>query len=237
VKCGDACGHFMIGLAEEEGAGDEDIGAVEKTEARGGEVNAAVHFDIDGKIAAGDFGAEGGDFWEHVVHKGLAAEAGLDGHDEDHVTELEEGEDGGGVGDWFEDEAGLGAEAANGVERRQDFMLRIQGGGFEMNSDEIGASVNELRCIGDGVVDHKMDIKRECGAFSERTDDGRADSKVRNEVGVHDIDVNIIGAGAFGAGDFVAEAGEISCEDRRCNESVHSRSIIAKTFWKRTMGI
>ena len=82
-----------------------------------------------------------------------------------------------------------------------------------------------------------MDIKRESGGFTERTDDGRADSKVRNEVSVHDIDVNIIGAGAFGAGDFVAEASEISREDGRCNNDIHSRDIIAKTVWERGTGI
>ncbi len=229
VKRGDAAGHFVIGLGEEEGAGDEDVGAVIEAEARGGEINAAIHFDVNVEVAAGDFVAEGGDFWEHVVHEGLAAEAGLDRHDEDHVAAIEEGEGGVGGGAGFEDEAGFGAQTTNCVECRRHFLLSVHAGRFEMDGDEAGAGVNELRGVDVGAINHEMDVEREGGTAAEGADDGWADREIRDEVSVHDVHVNIVCAGALGAGDFIAEVREIGGEDRRCNESFHSKGIIAKS--------
>lgn len=228
MKCGDTGGHFVIGLAEEKGASDEDIGAVSVTERGGSVVNTAVYFDIHREIAAGDFAAQRGNFGEHIVHEGLATEAGLDGHDEDHDGEFEEGEGSFGGCVRLENDPGLGAQTTNGVEQRRHFLLIVHAGRFEMDGDKIGAGVYELRSVDIRAINHEMDVERELCAAAEGADDGDADSEVGDEMSVHDIDVDVVSAGALGAGDFIAEASEIGGKDRRSNKGFHHDSIIAK---------
>jgi hypothetical protein len=58
-------------------------------------------------------------------------------------------------------------------------------------------------------------IEREVGRFAQRLHDRRPDGQVRNEMAVHDVDVNH-GCAAFdGTGNLLAEVGEVCREYRR----------------------
>ncbi len=63
------------------------------------------------------------------------------------------------------------------------------------------------------MLDHEMDVERKFGVFSHRRDDRRPERNVIDEVAVHDVEMQPIGAGFFGAMDLGFETGEVRGED------------------------
>ena len=61
--------------------------------------------------------------------------------------------------------------------------------------------------------DHEVDIEGAGGALARGGDEGGAEGDVIDEMAVHDVHVQPIGAGLLRAGDFFAEAAEIAGED------------------------
>ena len=52
-------------------------------------------------------------------------------------------------------------------------------------------------------------------------DDGRPDGDVRDEMAVHDVDMNLVGAAPFCRGDRVAQGGEVRRENGRGDPDRH----------------
>jgi hypothetical protein len=85
--------------------------------------------------------------------------------------------------------------------------------GFLMDGNPIDAG---LRKCGDefvGSFDHQVTIKGDPGDLAKRGDHGRADRKIRNEMAVHDVDVENSGSALDGSSRIFAEP----CEVRREN--------------------
>ena len=80
----------LVGGFEEGSAGHEGVSAGGVAVGTGGEVDPAVHFEAKGERAFAAPGGELRQLGQHVAAEGLAAEAGLDGHDEDEVDLGEE---------------------------------------------------------------------------------------------------------------------------------------------------
>ena len=118
---------FEVGVAfEDVVSGDEYVGAGFADFGGGGLVDSAVDFEV----SVAEHGAHEPDFFEHLGDEGLAAEAWVDGHDEDHVDGVDEELDVvlGGAG--VEDDAGLAAEAADFVDQAQGVER-----GFDVEGD------------------------------------------------------------------------------------------------------
>jgi hypothetical protein len=64
-----------------------------------------------------------------------------------------------------------------------------------------------------GMLDHEVNIERELRELAHRRDHGRPEGNVVHEVAIHDVEMEPVGAGFFGAPDFVRELGEISGEN------------------------
>ena len=80
---------------------------------------------------------------------------------------------------------------------------------FDVHRDHGGAGGRERLDVPIGIRDHQVNIERHGGHAPDRRNDRRPDGNVRHEVAVHDIDVNEIGAPAFGSRDGAPERGEI----------------------------
>ncbi len=86
-----------------------------------------------------------------------------------------------------------------------------------MNADRVGAGARELLDLIARALDHQMDVDRSAGIvdlIGDRSGHQRADRDRRDEVAVHDVDVNHASAGSHHLGHLRAEAGEVGGEDR-----------------------
>lgn len=91
-----------------------------------------------GEVFFAAVGGGGLDFFEDILHEGLSAEAGDDGHAEEEVDFVEVGDEGleGGCG--VEGEAGEAAGFADAFEGFGDVVF-----GFDVDGDEVGAGLDE----------------------------------------------------------------------------------------------
>ena len=72
-----------------------------------------------------------------------------------------------------------------------------------------------------GLADHQVDVERHRDDALERGDDRRSDRDVRDEMTVHHVDVDQIGAAAFDGGNRLAERRKVGRQNRRRDEDAH----------------
>ena len=87
--------------------------------------------------------------------------------------------------------------------------------GLGVDGDEIGPRPGIGLDPALGLLDHQVEVEREPGALLDGLDDGRSDRQVRDEVAVHDVDVDLVGAGGLHQRHGVAECGEVGGQDAR----------------------
>jgi hypothetical protein len=85
--------------------------------------------------------------------------------------------------------------------------------GFLMDGNPIDAGFREDgdECV--GPLDHQVTIKRDLGDLAKRGDYRWADRKIRNEMAVHDVDVENSGSTLDDGLRFFAEPCEVSREN------------------------
>ena len=66
-----------------------------------------------------------------------------------------------------------------------------------------------------GSLDHQVGVERQLGPRPEVLDRLGAERQVRDEVGVHDVEVDPVGAGRLDAPDGVGQVGQVGIEDAR----------------------
>ncbi len=142
------------------------------------------------------------DFFDGVFAEALAAESGLNGHDEDEIDLFEIRDDlvGGGVG--IDRDSGEAFGAADLLEGFEDRVF-----GFGVDGDEIGAGFGEGVDVEMRVVEHQVDVEKEFRAFAKGGDGGGAEGEVGDEMAIHDVDVEPAEGkllDELGAGDEVA---------------------------------
>ena len=94
-------------------------------------------------------------------------------------------------------------------------MLRFR---FDMDGDGIRAGLEEARQIMIRMLDHEMHIERELRVFAHGRDDRGPEGNVIDEMAIHDVEMEPIGARFFDAVDLRFEMGEIRGEDGRSDE-------------------
>jgi hypothetical protein len=168
-------------------------------------------------------------FGPHRGDEALAAEAGVDAHQEDEVAELQH------VGDRLDRgvrvEHGAGEHAPARVVGQAADLLEVAmevAAGLGVHGDHVGAGAREVGDVALGLLDHEVTVEGAGSERAQRLDDERADGDVGDEAAVHDVDVDPVGAGAVEGADLGAEAGEVGAEDRGGDEqgaSVHARVV------------
>ena len=98
--------------------------------------------------------------------------------------------------------------------------------GLGMDGDDVGPG------LGEGVEEivdrrnHQMDVERLGAVRAKRLHHRRADRQVGDEMPVHHVDVDPVGAGGVDRAHLLAEAGKIGGQDRRGNERAgHVRDV------------
>jgi hypothetical protein len=85
--------------------------------------------------------------------------------------------------------------------------------GLDVDREVIGARIGISRDPVLRALDHEMDVERQVGALPQVRDHFRSEGEVRNEVSVHNVDVDPVGARGLGLRDRLAEGTEIGRED------------------------
>ena len=82
--------------------------------------------------------------------------------------------------------------------------------GLDVDRDEIGARGGKRLhgCL--CRLDHQVDVQRQTGMRAERPDDGGAEGQLRDEMPVHHIDVNEVGARGLHGPRLASQRGEVS---------------------------
>ena len=116
-----------------------------------GLVDAAIYFYVAGEAALLDDGAEAADLGEHRIDEVLAAEAGIDGHDEGHVNVLK---------DFFEGDQWRGgveghAYAFAFVADLLDGSVEV-GAGLDVDDDNVGPGSGEVVDVALRLLDHEV---------------------------------------------------------------------------------
>src|SRR5205085_6703337 len=104
---------------------------------------------------------------------------------------------------------------ANAGERLRNLMPRFR---FDMDGDRIRSGVEEARHIMIGPLDHEMNIELQGSVFAHRRYDGGPERNVIDEMAIHDVEVQPIGAGFFHSMNLRFEIREIGGENGRSDE-------------------
>jgi hypothetical protein len=119
---------------------------------------------------------------------------------------------------------GLLAERPNML----DGSVKVRAG-FEMNAQEIGPSASKIIEVPIGIGDHEMHIQRRFRRRAHGLDHQWANCDVGNEMAVHDVDVNQVGAPLRNRPNLVRQPPEVGTKNRRSNERAHPSELKAKT--------
>ena len=87
-----------------------------------------------------------------------------------------------------------------------------------MDGDGVGSGFRERSDERIGGRDHQMDVERYRGDLAGGGDNARTEGDVGNEVTVHHVDMDPVGAGSGDGDDLLAQAGDVGGEDRRGDE-------------------
>ena len=223
---------LFIGLVpEDRGACDKDVGACLEGQVDVVEFDAAVDLEVCREAFFRDIGAGGADLVEGLGHHLLAAESGLNRHDQEHIHLVHVGDDCLEGGLWFDRDADLAVVFADLI----DHGLRVLCG-LQVEGDEVGAGGGKFADIADGIHDHEVDVKDHVGGAADRLDDGHAEGDGGHEESVHDVDVQVGGAALFHGGDLLAQAFEIRRQNRggQFEFGIHSFLLLFFSFLRVT---
>jgi hypothetical protein len=161
------------------------------------------------------------------VDEGLAAETGIDRHQQHEIELLEHVAQAVERHVRIEDEAGAASGTADCGQGTRDVGAR-----FRVKADERRAGFGKPADQDIGRLDHQMRVDADIDAFavevsSERLADWRPDRQIRHVVIVHDVEVDQVGAGLDDGTHLFAETGEIGGQNRRRNPVGVHRGIIS----------
>jgi hypothetical protein len=75
--------------------------------------------------------------------------------------------------------------------------------------DDIGAGIGECGDEGIDRRDHQMYVERQCAVRFERLDHVRANGDVGDEMSVHHVDMDVVGAGVGNRSNLLAQARKV----------------------------
>ena len=88
------------------------------------------------------------------------------------------------------------------------------GPGFDMHGDDVGAGLGERLEIRVARRDHQVHVEHLLAVRPQRLHHVRPDRNVGDEMAVHHVDMDPVGAGLIDGADLVAELGKIGGKDR-----------------------
>ena len=87
--------------------------------------------------------------------------------------------------------------------------------GFRVNRDDVGPGLGEGREVGIGRRDHQVGVERLAGQPANGPHHVRSEGDVGDEMTVHDVEMDPVGAGGIEVANDIADGREIGRQDRR----------------------
>ena len=143
-----------------------------------------------------------------VLHELLATEAGLDGHDHHDVEQLPVGLQGAERRGRLQRQPRGPTGGPDLSQGRRDLLLDL-----DVDRDRVASGVEVLIDVASRLADHQVSIERQLRPRTQVLDRLRAERQVRDEVAVHDVEVDAVGAGFLDTADGIGEVGEVGIED------------------------
>ena len=103
---------------------------------------------------------------------------------------------------------------------RGELALHVHGG-LGVKGEHVRSGVRVLGDVLLGALHHEVDVQRPVGQPAERPDERSAERQVRDEVPVHDVHVDPLGAALNRLGDLLPEASQIGAEHARRDARAH----------------
>ena len=153
--------------------------------------------------------AELGDLVERRGDEALTAEAGIDAHHQHEVDIVPDMLEGGDRRRRVQRDAGLLAQMLDELQRAVEMRPRLG-----MDGDDVGARLGEIGDVGIDRRDHQMHVEGKRAVGPQRPHDDRADGQVGDEMPVHHIDMDVVGAGFRHGAHVLAQPGEVGRENR-----------------------
>ena len=114
----------------------------------------------------------------------MATEARVHAHDQNMVNEIED------FGESFDRSSGIEHDPGLAAMRSDQVKGAIEmDAGFLVNGNPVGTGFGKFGNEEIGILDHKVTIERDFELAAKRADHGRADGEIRDEVAVHDVEV------------------------------------------------
>ena len=146
----------------------------------------------------------------------LPSEAGVHRHDEHEVHVagdlLQRADRRRGI----QHHSGPGAERLDGLNGAVQVRQHL-----DVHGDHRGAGLGKGLDVPIGVGNHQVHVERHARDPLQRAHDRNPDGDIGDEMAVHHVDMNQVGAAAFDGGNRVAKGGEVGREDRRRNLHGH----------------
>ena len=98
---------------------------------------------------------------------------------------------------------------------------------LDVHGDDVGAGVGKRLEIGIAWRDHQMHVEHFLGVRAQRLHHAGADRDIRNEMPIHHVDVDPIGAGVIDRAYLFAELGEVGGQNRRGDDERMSHFLLA----------
>jgi nucleoside-diphosphate-sugar epimerase len=190
-------GGGVVGLAEHGRARDQHIGPGGGHRRRGLGRDPAV--DLNPDRPAGGHGLQAADLLDRRRDEALAPETRVHGHDQDEVDPVEH---------VLDDALGRGrvqrharrlAEPVDHLERAVEV-----GRGLGVDDDPVRPGLGERLQVGVDRGDHQVRVEALGRAGADRAHDVGPEADVRDEVAVHDVEVDPVGAGGVDGADLLA---------------------------------
>ena len=142
-------------------------------------------------------------------NKLLTAKAGLNGHNKCHIYLGKERIEHGNVCCGLDGNSRLYSERTDVAKHRNGILAALVVDGYE-----IRACLDEILNVSVGINNHKVNVEKHFGVFSERAYHRCAKAHVRNEKSVHNVKVQIFRACVFDLFYVFAECGEVCGKNR-----------------------
>ena len=203
-------------MAEHGAAGDQNVCTGADDEGGRIGVDAAVDANLKAQPLGGAHLGQVGDLGQHLGDEGLPSKAGVDGHDQDALQVGQHPFDGTDRSRRVERDARFGPGIFDLVQQPMQVIRR-----FGMDRDDIAAEFGKLHDELLRVLDHQMCVERHIGNRAQRFDQRRAEGDIRHKMTVHNIDVDVVGAGFSEIGRRLSEGPEICGQNGRCDFDCH----------------
>ncbi len=175
-------------------------------------MDPAVHPEEAVQAPSVDGFADQGDPLLRALEEGLPSASRLHRHHQRDVAPRARLEEPRKRGPGLDREPGAQAARPDLAQRADRIRDRL-----EVHDEVIGPGFGERLHVSERLDDHEVHIQRQRGESAHGADQDGTEREIGHELPVHHVHVQEVGSRAGDARDLVAEAGEISGEDRGAN--------------------